>query len=480
MTPDTQNPTPKTQHPPPAVGDRIQGRWEICQILKGGMGVVYIVFDHEHRMPYAAKTFRDDKHTDNTETAADFVDEALAWVNLDAHPNIVRAEFVQMIEGKPFLFLEYVSGGDLDAWIGTPRLTENLSQVLRFAIQFCDGMIHAAAKGIEVHRDIKPSNCLITADGTLKISDFGLAKVYDLRKSIRQNASDAKNAANASDATAGSGAGTSTYMAPEQFDDVDRVDLRADVYSFGVLLFEMITGKLPFDGDGWDELKQQHQIQAPSPLPGSLPSTLIKVVNTCLSKKPADRFAGFGSLRSELAAIYEQLTAEKAWEPAVGAELDAVEWSNKGVSLSHLQRYAEAIACYEQALELNPELKEAWNNKGMALTALQRYPEALECFERALALDPSFALARNNKGRTFEYLGRRSEALTCYGHALALDPNLVTGKFTRWAARTLLSCQRLLETTHMLRCAAPSPRINVLPMYASARRLFARLASGSF
>ena len=85
------------------------------------MGVVYIVYDHENRMSYAVKTFRDDKHADNTETAAEFLNEALTWVNLDAHPNIARAEFVQTIMGRPFLFLEYVSGGNLGAWIGTPR-----------------------------------------------------------------------------------------------------------------------------------------------------------------------------------------------------------------------------------------------------------------------------------------------------------------------------------------------------------------------
>src|SRR5579862_9377397 len=86
---------------------------------------------------------------------------------------------VEKIQGKPFLFLEYVSGGDLAAWIGTPRLTEDISQVLRFAVQFCDGMIHALSKGIRAHRDIKPRNCLITVDGTLKVTDFGLAKLLE-------------------------------------------------------------------------------------------------------------------------------------------------------------------------------------------------------------------------------------------------------------------------------------------------------------
>src|SRR2546427_4275363 len=354
-------------------GDRIEGRWEIYQIMKGGMGVVYIVYDHEHRTPYAAKTFRDDKLADHSDIAVDFTKEALTWVNLDAHEIVTRAEFVQPFLGKPFLFLEYASGGDLSQWIGTPRLTEDLPQVLRFAIQFCDGMSHALAKGIKVHRDIKPRNCLITEDHTLKVTDFGLAKAFhDAKPAGRKDESAAQKVPDLSvgETCTGTGAGTCTHMAPEQFDDVKQVDVQADIYSFGVVLFQMITGKLPFVGETWEEYKQQHQTQAPLPLPESLPPLLIEAVNSCLAKNPQRRFADFSALRQQLAEIYEELTGTQAPQPVVGAKLDAVGWSNKGVSLTNLQRHDEALACYEHALGLNPQLKEAWNNKGLVLQAL--------------------------------------------------------------------------------------------------------------
>ena len=410
-----------------AVGDRMDDRWEIYQIIEGGMGVVYIVYDHEHQTAYAAKTFRDDEIKDHSDSADDFVTEALTWVNLDVHENVARAEFVQTIQGKPYVFLEYVSGGDLSRWIGTPRLTEDLPQVLRFAIQFCDGMIHAAAKGIKVHRDIKPRNCLITEDHTLKITDFGLAKAFDEISSHGRTAEHADRTTDdceVSETRTGSAAGTCTHMAPEQFDDVKQVDVRADIYSFGVVLFQMLTGKLPFDDDTWDEIKQQHQSQTPPPLPAALPPRLIQAVNSCLSKNPRARFADFNALRQELAAIYEQLTGAQAPKPIAGAKLDAVQWSNKGVSLSHLQRHAEALACYEQALRLDPQLKEAWNNKGLVLRALQRHPEALACCEHALQLDPGFAMAWNNRGWTLESLGRQMEALDCYEQALGRNPGI--------------------------------------------------------
>ena len=150
------------------IGDCLHDRWEIHNIMRGGMGVIYVVYDHEWQTVFAAKTFRDEVFARSRLIAEHFHKEALIWINLDAHPNIAEARFVQDIQGKPFLFLEYVSGGDLSGWIGTPRLTEDLPQVLRFAIQFCDGMTHALAKGIKAHRDIKPQNCLITQDRTLR------------------------------------------------------------------------------------------------------------------------------------------------------------------------------------------------------------------------------------------------------------------------------------------------------------------------
>src|ERR1044071_3278550 len=161
------------------IGDRVQNRWQICDIKRGGMGIVYVVYDYEHRNAYAAKTFQDEVFARNPVLAQRFTQESLTWVNLDAHQNIAQARFVQTIKGKPYLFLEYVSGGDLSDWIGSQRLTEDLLQVLRFAIHFCDGMTHALSKGIQAHRDIKPQNCLITRDGTLKVTDFGLAKMFD-------------------------------------------------------------------------------------------------------------------------------------------------------------------------------------------------------------------------------------------------------------------------------------------------------------
>src|SRR5262249_35794026 len=157
--------------------------------------------------------------------------------NLGIHPNITRAEFVQRVPGRPpkytgerawlekvearpFLFMEYLGGGDLGDWIGAPQLTRDLPQVLRFAVQFCDGMIHASLNGVEVHRDIKPQNCLITEEGELKVTDFGLAKTLnfaDLPYANEVLSRKQKRDSPTALTRTGRGAGTPAYMAPEQF-----------------------------------------------------------------------------------------------------------------------------------------------------------------------------------------------------------------------------------------------------------------------
>ena len=375
------------------IGDHIQNRWEIHNILRGGMGIVYIVYDHEHRDAYAAKTFQDEILARSPSTAQRFKQEALTWVNLDVHQNIARAHFVQIIEGKPYLFLEYVSGGDLDDWIGTPRLTEDLPQALRFAIQFCDGMTHALAKGITAHRDIKPQNCLVTVDNTLKVTDFGLAKTFD-DAGADEHITDVSRL-NISQTRTGMAAGTPTHMAPEQFDDAKRVDVRADVYSFGVMLYQMIEGRLPFVGRNWAEFARLHKIEHAPMRNRYLPEINI-VVQRCLAKSAGDRFSDFATVGATLVDIYEGLTSGRAPKPVVAKELSAIGWSNKGASLDVLGRKEEALKCFDRAIELNPREEMAWNNKGHLLEDLGRREEASVCLDRAIELNPCLPLRAVN------------------------------------------------------------------------------------
>jgi len=438
------------------VGDRIQQRWEVHQVQPGSLGLVYIVYDHETRLPYAIKTLPETLLTSHTALAERFVQAAQTWINLDAHANVVQAHFVEMIDGQPLLFLEYVSGGDLRDWIGIPRLTQDLPQVMRFAMQCCDGLLHALTQGVQLHRDIKPSNCLITPDGALKLTDVRVAPVFDgLEAELDGTPALSVHRLQVGPSRLGTVAGTCTHMAPELFDDPHQADVRADIYAFGVLLFQMATGKLPFRGDTWQELAHLHRTQ---PLPALSPpsAVLSPLLETCLAKDPAQRCADFRAVREQLGEIYSNLTQTPAPQPVVGVALDVVQWTNTGAGLESLERPQDALVCYDRALAIDSRNEPAWVHRGNVLETLGRTEEALACCDHALQLNPRSdqalvtkammlgalgqieearaycdrALKINprseqawvNMGVAMDALSRRTEALGCYNNALTLNP----------------------------------------------------------
>jgi tetratricopeptide (TPR) repeat protein len=394
------------------IGDRIQNRWQIHKIFKGGMGIVYIVYDHEWREAFAAKTFQN-RFLHSKALRDTFVQEAHTWISLDLHRHIVRARFVEIIEGRPFVFLEYVPSGDLSRWIGTPPLT--LEQILRFAIQFCYGMEHAYSKGIKAHRDIKPQNCLITEDKILKITDFGLARVARMQEGK------------------GSIGGTPEYMPPEQWDAFEQADERADIYSFGAMLYEMLAGQPPFGKRpevSEQQLERRHKEESPPTLDPRL-ATLDFIVQTCLHKAPDQRYASFSHVRERLVTILEQLTGERVPTPVESIELKVSDLNSKGSSLNYLQKYSDALFVLERALQriasssylIHPSNHSmVWNNKGFALMGLGRRGDAMISFDTALAIDPTNFHALTNKGHLLFELGRPYDALQCHERALSIDP----------------------------------------------------------
>ncbi len=168
-----------------AVGSWIGNRFQVFDVHEGGMSLVYVVNDHlevSGRKVVALKTLRPELMQSRIRVSR-FAAECRIWTQLGDHAHIVRAHSVEIIDGRPYVVLELVQGGDLYRWIGTPRL--DLPQALRFAYQFCVGMEHALRQGLHCHRDIKPGNLLVTEQGTLKITDFGLARVCEEMVAVR-------------------------------------------------------------------------------------------------------------------------------------------------------------------------------------------------------------------------------------------------------------------------------------------------------
>jgi serine/threonine protein kinase len=392
------------------VGDLIDNRFKIDRILLGSMGVVYVCVEEETNVPCAIKTFQD-KYLLDEKSRNLFVREADAWISFENHINIVKAKGVEILYGKPYILLEYVNGGSLRDKLKGGRLT--VSQALYFGIQFCDGMICAnrlelggGKKGI-VHRDIKPDNIMLTKDNVLKISDFGLVKALD-------------------EAVEGI-AGTPAYMSSEQFSagisftTQKPVDCRSDIYSFGVVLYEMLAGQRPFDGLGVKECAFQHMYQSPPRLRqinSIVPRELEKIVLKCLEKKPEDRFQSFEDLRH----IYFEISGERV-SVYIVAQPEAWELSNQGLSLVELGRIDEGIAVLKQTILQYPNDSWAHLNLGHAYIKKEWTDRAIAELRRTLELDPKNVKAYLNLGSIYIRKGQPDQAITELKRATELDPN---------------------------------------------------------
>jgi tRNA A-37 threonylcarbamoyl transferase component Bud32 len=271
------------------VGKKIDGQYRIEQVLRGGMGVVFIVTDEFSEVRYAVKTLREDLRA-NVEAGTRFSGEAKTWIRLGHHPNIVQAMYYREIAGRPLLFLEYIDGTDLEEVFARPGPGPALPTLVDWGIQVCEGMHHASTKDIGggviglVHRDIKPGNLMLTRDGQVKITDFGLAKAAEAPTSLTREKV---------------GLGTLKYMAPEQVKDAKHVDLRADIYAVGAVLYEGLAGHPPFTDEDSVDLymsvlsKDPQRIRKIRP---DVPEDLDRIVMRCLQKDREQRYSSFEEL----------------------------------------------------------------------------------------------------------------------------------------------------------------------------------------
>lgn len=412
-------------------GDFIGQKYEVHDVLGiGGFGIVYLVYSHETESVYALKTFRDE-YLEDSQTRDRFRKEAQVWIDLERHPYLVRASFVDEISGRLFIATEYIAPDEeglnsLDAFLR--RRPPDIAQSLKWGIQFCHGMEYAYSKGIRAHRDIKPANILIGQDRSVKISDFGLAGVIGQARISGVKLDIQNNKVGFSCQTMeGSGFGTPTHMPPEQFTNAAACDERSDIYSFGIVLYQMATGgNLPFLANlprNEEEHKQfwqdMHRLHSQAPVP-RLDSPLYPIIQRCLEKDPNRRYRSFKDLRADMEPILKRLTGEVVKLPEQ-KELDAWELGNKGTALASLNELREAIACFDSALRINPEIAGIWNNKGAALNRRGRYQEAIACLNRSLVIDPTSAHAWLNRGNALHCLDSLQDAIDCYNRVLKID-----------------------------------------------------------
>ena len=282
------------------IGQIIKERYEIVEILgEGGMAFVYKARDKQLQRDVAIKTLK--PNYVNQEKFVDrFRREAQTAANLN-HPNIVQI-FDWGIEDEPYFVMEYIEGNTLTSIISGNR-TVGLNDILYIGSQVANGLKEAHKHGL-VHRDIKPGNIMITPDGKVKVTDFGIVSLQNEESDITKT---------------GAVLGTASYISPEQAQGKP-VSFESDLYSLGTVLYELIAGKPPFTGDSPIATATKHLTDKPEKLSNyrkDIPKALENAILKLLEKRPSDRFKSAEDLRALLLQQRKQIQINQTQENLV-------------------------------------------------------------------------------------------------------------------------------------------------------------------
>ena len=290
--------------PPPRV---YSGRYELTHLIaRGGMAQVYRAIDRQLDRPVALKVLFPELSVDRTFVER-FRREAQAAANL-SHPNIVPVFDWGEDDGAYFIVMEYVDGRPLSAVLRDPTPIPP-HQIAMIGAGVAAALAFAHRHGV-IHRDVKPGNVLITPDGDVKVTDFGIARAVNTEESLTQT---------------GAVMGTAAYFSPEQAEGKG-VDARSDIYSLGVVLYEMAAGRPPFTGDSPVAVASMHVRDQP-PLPrqvnAAVPAELEAVIMKAMAKSPDDRYGSAEELRADLLRFADGRPVEAA-DPGLTAMMAAV------------------------------------------------------------------------------------------------------------------------------------------------------------
>jgi len=352
-----------------STGSTFAGRYQIIEELgKGGMGMVYKAHDTEIKEKIALKLLKPEIAADE-KTIERFRNE-LKFARKIAHRNICRMYDLNEEEGTQYITMEYVPGEDLKSTIrriGQLPIAKSIS----IAKQICEGLAEAHQLGV-VHRDLKPQNIMIDKEGNVRIMDFGIARSLEA-KGITE---------------AGMIIGTPEYMSPEQVEGKE-ADQRSDIYMLGVILYEMVTGKVPFEGDTTLSIALKHKTEEPldpREINAQIQEDLSRLILKCMEKDKKRRYQRAKELLSELSKIREK-------EPEAG-KMGEIKWKN-------------SIAVFPFT-DLSPQKDQEYFCDGMA----EELINALTKVDRLQVASRTSAFQFKGKGHDIREIGEKLKVQT--------------------------------------------------------------------
>jgi serine/threonine protein kinase/lipoprotein NlpI len=428
------------------IGDEPKKGFVVTEVIPGGMGVIYVVElrYNESSLKRVIKSC-DVERGLAPDFRAQFERESLLWISLPPHARVLKAFSFEFDGGLPSLSIEYMPGGNLRHRMSDRPMA--LAECLQIAVEFCDGMTHLADNSQIVHLDIKPENVLFDEAGHVKITDFGLARAYG------GSGSKSRTRFLPSWATPVRGephviAGTLPYMSPEQLSGAKALDSRADVYAFGVMLYEMLAARRPFEALDVSGYKRAIMKGDIAPLPEEVPQRLGELIRRCLNSDPRKRLPRFADVLSQLVTLCEeqgvtiQLTGARLDDEST---LDSNEWNSRGYAFAQSNNFDEALRSYRRGLSalateprsdnvlMTPGVDKKINssdamyailqtNLGALLMRMGRMDEAKAAFESALVAVPHDGVAYLRLGQIALHDGKISEGLSLIKKCTELEP----------------------------------------------------------
>jgi len=347
-----------------SIGMFLLERYEIIGKKEGGMGIIYIVRDNKRKWDYAVKTLNTSKLDLGNKGTKQFLTEIEHLVELPPHHQVVQIDHIEFINDKPYIFMEYIEGMDLREKLEKSkqkRLAPDIA--INYALQICEGMRLIHNEGRILHLDLKPENILVNREDTIKISDFGISQPSLSLARMKISRPD----------------GTYLYMSPEQIKG-ESVDVWSDIYSFGIVLYEMLSGKPPYPPEinvirDQIKLKQKllefhnsdydfHQEFSHKDIIPGLPDKMGTLLGHCLAKIQSQRIPDFGYLQRWMERDFGYYKKE------LPQQFTKINFYRKGLSLQAIGKHSKALEYFNRELMMNPLNTDLWEDAANSLSVL--------------------------------------------------------------------------------------------------------------